>query len=329
MLQSVTFALRLAESLSVSQEDLSSLPVAFFLPMLICYIDESGTPEIPGTTSHYVLAGIAIPIAKWKAYESAIRKVKSKYDLQRKEVHSAYIPRPIIEQNHITDFDKLTYQDRRTAVLKLRNKELLRLKSSPKTHKQYQQTKKNYRQTEDYIHLTDAERKGLLVELSEMISKWSDVRLFADCIDKIHFDEAKAKRTIDEEAFIQVISRFEQYLKIYTKTSFDAKCGIIVHDNNQTMSERLSIMMNHFQENGTLWTSIKNIIETPFFVDSKAVNMVQIADLCSFALRRYVENKEETLFKNIFQVADKKNSKTVGVRHFTSQPCECLICKSH
>lgn len=297
--------------------------------MLICYIDESGTPEIPGTTSHYILAGIAIPVAKWKNYESAIRKVKSKYGLDGKEIHSAYIPRPIIEQNHIPDFENLSYQDRTKAVLKLRHKEMMRLKTSPKTHKQYQQTKKNQRQTEEYIHLLDAERKALLIELSELITKWSDVRLFADCIDKIHFDEERAKRTIDEEAFIQVISRFEQYLKIYTKTSNDAKCGIIVHDNNQTMSERLGIMMRHFQEKGTLWTSVKNIIETPFFVDSKAVNMVQIADLCSFALRRYVENREETLFKNIFLIADKKDNKTVGVRHFTSQPCECLICKSH
>ncbi|MBM3435545.1 MAG: DUF3800 domain-containing protein [Bacteroidetes bacterium] len=297
--------------------------------MLICYLDESGTPETPGTTSHYILAGIAIPIAKWKNYEGALRKLKSRYALEGKEIHSAYIPRPIIEQNNIPDFEKLTYQERTKAVVKLRNIELLRLKASPRTHKQYKQTLKNFRQTEEYIHLSINERKNLLEELSVLISKWPDVRLFADCIDKVHFDEARAKRTIEEEAFIQVISRFEQYLKIYTKTSSDAKCGIIVHDNNQTMSDRLGTMMRNFQENGTLWTSIKNIIETPFFVDSKAVNMVQIADLCSFALRRYVENQEEILFNNIFQIADRKDNKTVGVRHFTVQPCNCIICKSH
>ena len=75
-----------------------------------------------------VLAGIAIPIAKWKSYESEIKKIKLKYALQNSEIHTAYILRPIIEQNHI--------------------------------------------------------------------------------------DQTKAKRTIEEEAFIQVISRFEQYLKI-------------------------------------------------------------------------------------------------------------------
>lgn len=297
--------------------------------MLICYIDESGTPEIPGTTSHYILAGIAIPIAKWKIFEKSIRTIKSKYGLEDKEVHSAYIPRPIIEQNHIPDFEKLNFADRKREVEKLRNTELLKLKASPKMHKQYNQTKKNYKQTEDYIHLTDSERKNLLIELAKLVGSWNGARLFADCIDKIHFDPAKSKWTVDEEAFIQVVSRFEQYLKIYSRTASDSKCGIIVHDNNQTKSQRLSEMMMNFHKKGTLWTSIRNIIETPFFVDSKDVNMVQVADLCSFAIRRYLENKESVLFNEIFKIADKKDGKTVGVRHFTSKPCSCLICKSH
>jgi hypothetical protein len=110
--------------------------------MLICYIDESGTPELPGTSSHFVLAGIAIPIAKWKNYESEIRAVKSKYALDHSEIHSAYIPRPIIEQKHIAEFEKLSYEERRFEVNRLRNIELLNLLSSPKSHKQYQQTKK-------------------------------------------------------------------------------------------------------------------------------------------------------------------------------------------
>lgn len=40
--------------------------------MYLCYIDESGTPEVPGTTSHYVLTGLSIPIYKWKSCEKEI-----------------------------------------------------------------------------------------------------------------------------------------------------------------------------------------------------------------------------------------------------------------
>ena len=34
--------------------------------MYLCYIDESGTSVVPGNTSHFVLAGLSIPIVQWK-----------------------------------------------------------------------------------------------------------------------------------------------------------------------------------------------------------------------------------------------------------------------
>jgi hypothetical protein len=33
--------------------------------MYLCYIDESGTSVVPGNTSHFVLAGLSIPIVQW------------------------------------------------------------------------------------------------------------------------------------------------------------------------------------------------------------------------------------------------------------------------
>jgi hypothetical protein len=56
--------------------------------------------------------------------------------------------------------------------------------------------------------------------------------------------------------------------------------------------------------------------------------MVQIADLCSYALRRYLENNEDFLFDLIFQRADRKDGRVVGVRHFTPHGCKCKICAS-
>ena len=59
-------------------------------------------------------------------------------------------------------------------------------------------------------------------------------------------------------------------------------------------------MMRSFHAAGTLWTRVECIIETPMFVDSKLTRMVQIADLCAYALRRYLENGETGLFRPIF-----------------------------
>lgn len=104
---------------------------------------------------------------------------------------------------------------------------------------------------------------------------------------------------------------------------------MLIHDNNQTVAGRLTELMKTFLRTGTLWTEVDRVIETPMFVDSQLTNMVQIADLCAYALRRYLENGEEELFDLIFQRADRAGGAAVGVRHFTRPGCGCKICLSH
>jgi hypothetical protein len=64
----------------------------------LCYIDESGVPEVPGNTSHFVLAGLAIPIDRWTEADREITTILSKYDLQNAEIHTAWLLRPFLEQ---------------------------------------------------------------------------------------------------------------------------------------------------------------------------------------------------------------------------------------
>lgn len=291
--------------------------------MLFCYIDESGVPQIPGNTSHYVLAGLMMPVNKWKLCETQVTKIKTKYFLQNAEIHTGWIMWPYLEQSKIPDFDRLDHATRVYEVEKIRNSELLRL-NHQKTIKQYHRTKKNYRQTKAYIHLNYAERKSFILE----IASWGFCRLFSESIDKLHFNPVIAKGTIDEQAFEQVVTRFEHYLKIYSKTTLQKQYGLLIHDNNDTVKNKHTNVMKQFHRIGTLWVDIENIIETPFFVDSQLTSMVQLADVCAYSIRRYLEKKEDYLFKEIFKIADKKNGKVVGVRHFASG-CNCLICQSH
>ena len=97
----------------------------------------------------------------------------------------------------------------------------------------------------------------------------------------------------------------------------------------ETVNKKHTFLMNEFHKKGTLWTNIKHIIETPLFVDSELTSMVQIADLCSFAIRRYLENDENELFDLVFSRADRRHGLTVGVRHFTESSCPCKICAKH
>lgn len=293
--------------------------------MILCYVDESGVPQIPGNSSHYVLAGLSIPASYWKKCDVDISQIKNSWDLSGAELHTGWILRPYLEQKLIQNFEKLSFFDRRTEVNKYRNTELLRLQTTKS--KRYHQQKKNFRQTDPYVHLTYKERQEFIGEIAEKIGSWEFARLFAECIDKIHFIPAIAHLPLDEQAFEQVVSRFEHYLSIMTAVRGNADMGMIIHDNNQTACRRLTELMSRFHAKGTFWTRITQIIETPLFVDSKLTSMVQVADLCAYSLRRYLENNETWIFQNIFKRADKKDKKVVGVRHF-SKSCKCLICSS-
>jgi hypothetical protein len=295
--------------------------------MYVCYMDESGTSAIPGNTSHFVLVGVAIPIRHWRALDRAISGVLRQYGLVDEEFHTAWILRKYLEQSRIPDFEKLDWSGRRTAVERQRNTTLLQLQKSGPA-KVYRQAKKNFAHTKAYTHLTFKERVALVNEVAETVSRWDSARLFAECINKLHFDPALSRRTVDEQAFEQVVSRFERYL-VNSEVAGDRNHGLLVHDNNQTVARKHTEMMRHFHENGTLWTDIKCIIETPLFVDSSLTRMVQIADLCSYALRRYLENAEADLFRKVFARADRIQNTVVGVRHFTDPSCVCEICQSH
>lgn len=220
----------------------------------------------------------------------------------------------------------MNYAQRRHEVEKLRKTELLKLQKSP-NKALYKQTRKNYRQTEAYIHLTYSERISFIQELADLIGSWSFARLFAECINKIHFDPVRAKQSVDEQALEQLVSRFEQYMKIVSKSTKNSKIfGTLIHDNNETVSKKHTVLMRKFHSHGTLWTSIEHIIETPFFVNSELTSLVQIADLCCYSLRRYLENSETDLLNRIQTRFDRKNNKIVGVRHFTDVACNCIFC---
>jgi hypothetical protein len=294
--------------------------------MHLCYLDESGTPDVPGNTSHYVLVGLLIPIWHWKNCDRDITAIRRKYGLEESEIHTAWMMRAYLEQNKILNFRSMNYADRRHAVEKYRRGELLRLQRLP-TNKPYKQARKNFRHTDAYIHLTFDERKAVLRDVAACISAWGFARLFAECIDKVNFTTAIPAKTIDEQALEQVVSRIEMYMKAISGSFEHEPLALLIHDNNDTVAKKHTALMKKFHTEGTLWTNVAHIVETPLFVNSELTGMVQIADLCGYALRRYLENGEDTLFNMIFHRADRRDGRTVGVRHFTPT-CKCKICVS-
>lgn len=155
------------------------------------------------------------------------------------------------------------------------------------------------------------------------------MRLFAECVDKAFYDPIRCQKSIDEQSFEQVVSRFQQCLRVPAIFSKKDNLGMLIHDNNETVAKKHTLLMKKFHSGGTLWTKLDNIIETPLFVNSELTGMVQIADLCAYSLRRYLENQEEELFDLVFKRADRNRDRVVGVRHFTNSSCACKICIAH
>jgi len=144
--------------------------------MYLLYIDESGTSSVPGNTSHFVLAGISVPIWHWKDCDREISRIKQRYALDEAEIHTAWILRSYLEQRKIADFASLDYQQRRYQVERMRKEELLRLQRTG-TPKHYRQTRKNFQKTRAYTHLTIEQRRQFVEEeLFRLIFQRADRR---------------------------------------------------------------------------------------------------------------------------------------------------------
>lgn len=285
--------------------------------MHLCYLDESGSPEATGNTDHFVLLGLAIPDHTWKQKDAQVTAIKAKYGLRGAEIHTAWMVRDYPEQNHIPDFAKLDWQTRARTVRAAR---VLNLGRATRT--QTQSLKKNYIKTDPYVHLTRDERRKCLDELAALVGSWRDARLFADAHWKRHVQGKDNFRF----AFEQVVTRFNTYLRL----AAGGGLGLLVQDNNPTEASRLTQAMRDFHAEGTLFAKIDRVIETPFFVDSSLTSMIQVADLCAYATRRFFDNGDTRYFDPIRSRFDRKDDTLVGLRHFTSKfLCQCVVCIEH
>jgi hypothetical protein len=136
--------------------------------MYICYIDESGTSSVPGNTSHFVVAGLAIPIWHWRAADRGASALARRYDLGDAEFHTAWLLRPYLEQRRIAGFEAMSRPARRAAVERMRNAQLLQLQQQQQK-KAYQQARKNFAHTKMYTHLTHAERVEVVQKFADLI----------------------------------------------------------------------------------------------------------------------------------------------------------------
>lgn len=112
-----------------------------------------------------------------------------------------------------------------------------------------------------------------------------------------------------EFAFEQIVSRFDQYLgRMYKEKN--TQRGLLILDKS-TLETRLQRMTRDFKRDGHRWGRIRNLVDDPFFVDSKASRAVQYADMVAHALWRSREKGDHEFFRIIETAFDAEG----GVRH--------------
>ena len=133
-----------------------------------------------------------------------------------------------------------------------------------------------------------------------------------------------------EYAFEQVSSRFDQFLgRMYRRESHPQR-GLIVLDKpeNSTQETRIQSLASEFRTFGNRWSTMRNLVDVPFFVDSKATRLIQYADLVSYALWRKFEHQDGEFFDVISDLFDSEGDIVHGLHHYRNlaDPCDCPAC---
>ncbi|THV23234.1 DUF3800 domain-containing protein [Peteryoungia ipomoeae] len=110
--------------------------------------------------------------------------------------------------------------------------------------------------------------------------------LFGIVVEK----EAMPHEDVMEYCFEQLCNRFDHFLRRMHRRR-NTQRGIIIMDES-TKETRLQELALNFRTHGHRWGKPRNLVDVPFFVDSKATRLVQYADMVAYALWRAYEHQD-------------------------------------
>jgi hypothetical protein len=98
---------------------------------------------------------------------------------------------------------------------------------------------------------------------------------------------------------------------------------------NRSTSVPLQALARHLRVNGGRWGRLRNLAEVPFFVDSRASRLVQLADLVAYATWRKYEFSDGRFFDPLIPKFDSEGGVLYGLVHRRgSAACFCPACHS-
>ncbi len=174
--------------------------------------------------------------------------------------------------------------------------------------------------------MSRGEAQGVIKAVLQILTNGSydTTRLFACAIEKASY----AGRDLMELAFEDLCSRFDRYLT-RLRGDGDRQRGLLILDNS-AYETTLQKLANDFRTFGTRWGGIHNLADTPFFVDSRASRLIQLADHVAYAVFRRYNSSDTQYFDIIASKFDAAEGVVHGLSHKqnTDPSCMCPSCMS-
>ncbi len=181
------------------------------------------------------------------------------------------------------------------------------------------------RRTVPWRGMSREEAQGVITAVLEVLRRsYESARAFACAVHKASYPGEDVMAL----AFEDICSRFDRYLG-RLRESGDRQRGLLILDESAHKTT-LQKMARDFRTLGTQWGVIRNLADTPLFIDSRASRVVQLADHVAYGVfRRY--NAHDTRY---FDVMAEKFDAEDGIVHGLSHKqkndprCMCIACLS-
>ena len=181
------------------------------------------------------------------------------------------------------------------------------------------------RRSQPWKDLTqDGARGTIKAVLSVLANAYESARAFACVVHKASYPN----RDPMEIAFEDLCSRFDQYLQ-RLRNSDSAPRGLVILDKSahETTLQQMSV---EFRTLGTRWGVIRNLADTPLFVDSRASRVIQLADHVAYSVFRRYQARDTQYLDLIDSKFDSEDGIVHGLAH--KEPgnpgCMCIACLS-
>jgi len=172
-----------------------------------------------------------------------------------------------------------------------------------------------------------AERESLLAAVYDVIGEafFPNLILFATAthVSRVVSGPQALRDTLED-----LCQRFNTFLVRQFEAGHIDK-GLLILDRSGREGHIREAMAS-FRVSGTRYGHLGNIIDVPYFGDSRDTRMLQLADFTAYALGRYFNRGDAQYLDRVLPRFDRRSQRgeRVGLRHLIGHDfqCECMVC---